>query len=102
MSGSGSVSGSGVKLSGSASGDYIPRGPPTPFGSGLGSGIPLNSIQIELTPGLQAICLNVTIIGDITVEEEERIFVGFVPTDSRINFIDNSMAQVNIIDNDGE
>lgn len=106
-SGSGSSSGSGIDMSGSGSSsdsrDYIPPTPPSPFGSGFGSGFPTpNSIQIELIRGLQEVCLNVTIIGDITVEDEEQIFVLFLPTDPRINFIGSPSAQVNIIDNDGE
>lgn len=47
-------------------------------------------------------CLNVSVIGDIVVENDESIFVLFAPMDPRINFIGNSSALVNIIDDDGE
>ena len=48
------------------------------------------------------ICLNVTIIGDDTVEDVEYINVTFTPVDNQTVIIGSSQAQVIIVDDDGE
>ena len=49
-----------------------------------------------------ALCLNITIFGDDTVENMEYINVNFTLSDDWAFFIGPSQAQVHIMDDDGE
>ena len=62
----------------------------------LGSGMAVNVME--------ALCLNITIFGDDTVEDMEYINVSFTPSDDQeqASFVGPSQAQVHIMDNDGE
>ena len=62
----------------------------------LGSGMAANITAV--------LCLNVTILGDDTVEDMEYINISFTPSDDQdqVYFFGPSQAQVHIVDDDGE
>ena len=69
------------------------------FFSGDGSGF-MNSMPGSGMTAV-ALCLNITIIGDDTVEDMEYINITFT-SDDQASFVGPSQAQVHIVDDDGE
>lgn len=101
---SGSGSGSGIEFSSSGSGSRF--GSSSGSGdesSGFGSGFPGDTfVLFLLRPDSDQICINVTVIGDMVIENMENIQISFSTLDPRVSFSGGSEARIYIIDDDGE
>ena len=69
------------------------------LGSGSGSG---SGFMPSFGQNSSVLCVNITIVGDNTIENTEYINVSFTPVYDQVIFIGPSQAQVHIIDDDSK